>query len=323
MPFPAEPDSDGPSLFLIQDPALRAQILPLFSFDPSAPGERPLGHGTAFRIDPWGTCATAFHVIEDLLTVAGGEAVLRDDIRLAALEIEGSGYGRLPLPVDGWRPFSGMLSLTGIETSLVGAPRVRNITELAALSIGRSASAIGPITFLPLALRHWRPEAGVQVMAVGFAELDVDQREEGQGRAMRQYLYGSLATIIEVQPPDGRSGRPWPVFRVEADWPGGMSGGPVFNDAGKVVGIVSTGMVGGGIGTATYFSAWNLAEETFRSLDPSNPGVLRCWTAFDADERIVSYAPDRALLEPLMVAGQAVKISATTLNPQTGSYFLL
>jgi serine protease Do len=324
MPFPAMPDqADKRGLFPVQDAALRARILPLFSFDPRATGERPLGHGTAFRVDPWGTCATAFHVVEDLLTVANGNAVLSKEIRLAALEFEVIAYGRVPLPKDSWRPFSGMFSICGIETPPVGTARVRNVTELAALSIARSADARGPTPFLPLDMRRWRPEPGQRVMALGFADLDIDGQGEGDARAMNQYLYGSLAIITEVQPPNGESSRPWPVFRVEAEWPGGMSGGPVFNDAGHVIGIVSTGLVGGGIATATSFSGWTFAERTFRTLDPDNPGMLRCWGAFDADDRLVTYAPARELLEPLVDEGKARVVRATALDLATGDYVLI
>lgn len=233
MSFPARREhEDERGLFVVQDPNLRSRILPLFSFDPRSPSDRPEGHGTAFRIDPWGGCATAFHVIEDLLTPAGGQPVLRSDIRLAALEFEGIGYGRVALPADSWRPFSGMKTLCGIETPPFAEPRIRNVTELAYLEISRSEQARGEMPYLPLDLQRWRPVPGERVMALGFADLDRDGKGEGDARAMTQYMYGSEAEIIEVQGPDGSSGRPWPVFRVEAEWPGGMSGGPVFNEAG-------------------------------------------------------------------------------------------
>lgn len=324
MPFPANPDhADNRGLFPVQDPALRARILPLFSFDPRAVDERPHGHGTAFRVDPWGTCATAFHVVEDLLTVANGNAVLRKEIQLAALEFEGIGYGQFLLPKDSWRPVPSMFAFSGVETPPVGTARVKNVTELAALSIPRSADARGPTPFLPLDMRRWRPEPGQRVMAFGFADLDIDAQGEGDARAMIQQLYGSQAIITEVQRPNGGSSRPWPVFRVEAEWPGGMSGGPVFNDAGHVIGIISTGLVGGGIGTATSFIGWTFAERTFGTLHPDNPGMLRCWGAFDADDRLVTYARARELLGPLVGEGKARVIRATALNPATGEFVLI
>jgi hypothetical protein len=57
-------------MILNQDPRQRAMILPIFKFDPEAPDGRPFGLGTTFRIDPWGNCATAFHVIEDMLSLS-------------------------------------------------------------------------------------------------------------------------------------------------------------------------------------------------------------------------------------------------------------
>ncbi len=318
---PGQADKQG--LFPVQNPDLYSKILPLFSFDPRVADKRPLGHGTAFRVDMWGTCATAFHVVEELLTAANGNAVLRKDIRLAALEFDGIGYGEVPLPNGSWRPFSGMFSFCGIETLPVGSPQVRNVTELAALRIAGPERTSVPTPFLPVDLQSWRPEPGQRVTAFGFADLDIDDRGEGDARAMTHYLYGSQAIITEVRPPNGESSRPWPVFHVEAEWPGGMSGGPVFNDAGHVIGIVSSAVVGVGIGTATSFSGWNFAERTFRTVCPNNPGMLQCWGAFGSDGQLITYAPARELVELLVVEGKARTIREITINPETSDYFSL
>lgn len=321
MPFPAKyKREDERGLFVVQDPELRAAVLPLFSFDPRRPGDRPVGHGTAFRIDPWGTCATAFHVIEDLLRLENGSAVLRDDIRLAALEFEGLGYGLARLPPDCWRPFSEMFAICGVYSPPMGEPRVRNITELARIEIERSAGAVDTTSFFPLDLRSRRLAVGARVQALGFADLDVDKNAEGDARAMTQYLWGSVANVVELQVPNPSSGRPWPIFRVEADWPGGMSGGPVFNEDGYVIGIVSTGMVGTAIGTATSFGGWNAPEGTFPSLDPCNPGSLRCWAAFNDNDDIIGLAPTREPLRPLLTKGKAKEVEFVSVNPKTGGY---
>ena len=138
--FPAQvidSDIDERGHFLCQDPDLRSKVLPLFSFDPRATDERPVGQGTAFRIDPWSRCATAFHVVEELFRLDDHETelVLREDVRLAALEISGLGYGRIPIPEGAWRPFAGSYSLFGIERLPVSTPRIRNVTELMVLRI--------------------------------------------------------------------------------------------------------------------------------------------------------------------------------------------
>lgn len=132
------------------------------------------------------------------------------------------------------------------------------------------------MTFLSVDLRRWGPSIGDRVMALGLADVDVDHRGEGDARSMTQYMYGSEAVIILVERPDGSSSRPWPIFRVEAGWPGGMSGGPVLNEADHIIGLVSSGVIGQSGGTATHFAGWNFPERTFPSLDASNPGWLRC-----------------------------------------------
>ncbi len=321
MPFPATRErGDDRPLFVVQDPRLRSMVLPLFSFDPARTDDRPLGHGTAFRIDPWGSCATAFHVIEDLLTLQGDQPVLRDDIRLAALEIEEFGYGLASLPPNCWRAFTAMSAVCGVETPPIGAKRLRNLTELAWLDVKRSALRPGSTPFLPMDMRRWRPAPGKRVQALGFADLDVDERAKGDARPLSQHLYGSEAEIVDVQPPNPDSGRPWPLFRVEADWPGGMSGGPVFNDDGHVIGLVSTGVAGAGIGAATCFAGWNAAEGTFRSLDASNPGSLLCWAALDQNDDIIALAPARDLLQPTIAEGKATYLAFVSVNPSTGGY---
>ena len=129
--------------------------------------------------------------------------------------------------------------------------------------------------------------------------------------------------IIQVEPPDGKSSRPWPRFRVEAEWPGGMSGGPVFNEAGHVVGLISTEVTGQGVGTATHFAGWDFPEKAFQSLDASNPGWLKCWIAFDANQRVISVGPSKESLERLVADGRAKDFRFSVLNPATGDYMFV
>src|SRR5262249_54269106 len=97
--FPVEPrhdELDERGLFVVQDSELRSKILPLFSLDPRATKERPIGQGTTFRIDPWFQCATAFHVVEQLFEIDPSHTglVLKSGIRLVALELNSTTYGQ-------------------------------------------------------------------------------------------------------------------------------------------------------------------------------------------------------------------------------------
>lgn len=94
-----EADStDERGVFLVQDTRLRASIMPLFEIDKRDLAQRPKGCGTTFRINPWGACATAFHVVEDLLELKGQQAVLKEHTRLIALELEGIALGAPTIP---------------------------------------------------------------------------------------------------------------------------------------------------------------------------------------------------------------------------------
>ena len=325
--FPVESprieELDARGLFACQNPELRSKILPLFRFDPQRAEERPIGYGTTFRIDPWARCATAFHVIEDLfLPPASGSAAmaLRNDARLVAPQIDGIGYGLNRFSLDAWRPIHGAYSIFGIETPPFQPPRIRNATELMALQIRPNGPAGSPAPYLTVDLTRWHPRIGERILALGFAGLDVDSRDEGEQRPMSQYLYGSFASILEIERPDGSRGRPWPQIRVEAEWPGGMSGGPVFNEVGHVVGLVSAGIEGHGIASATYFSAWDIPERIFTSLDAANPGMFRCYAVFDREGALARFGPDRAALENYAREHGHLEISSVSIRPETRDY---
>jgi serine protease Do len=139
FPFqPNEGEIDSRGLFVCQDLVMRSKVLPLFRFNPATAEERPFGHGTAFRIDPWSRCATAFHVLQDLFQVNAGDQsnlILRDDIRLVALQITGFGYGIYRPIASAWLPISGAYSVCSLESPPFQSPRIRNATELMMLEI--------------------------------------------------------------------------------------------------------------------------------------------------------------------------------------------
>jgi hypothetical protein len=307
-------------VFLVQDPHLRASIMPLFAIDKRDLAMRPKGHGTLFRINPWGACATAFHVIEDLLEPKGGQAVLKEHARLIALELEGIGYGAPPIRPEQWRNFEELFVVAGLKSTVGQPDELRNVTELASLEVQRSPSATGAAKFLGMDLRQWKPSVGAQVTALGFADLDVGNEGADQDHPISQYLYGSRATITDIEPFDPERGRPWPFFRVDKDWPGGMSGGPVINDAGHVIGMVSTGMSFAAAGSAVFFAGNHHAEGMFRTVDSGAPGHIYCWGGFGKDNKVAMIAPSRKAFEAMPGSSALTDVGPMSYDPLAGSF---
>lgn len=317
-----ELDPKERGLFLVQDPALRSTIMPLFAIDKRDLSDRPAGRGTTFRIDPWGACATAYHVIEELLEARNGQPTLREYSRLVALELEGTLYGAPLVKPEQWRTFNEMFAIAGLRSEFGHADELRNVTELAALQIRRSPLARGPSLHLGLDLRQWQPTIGDRVSAFGFADLDVGAEGEmnDELRPISQYLYGSLAVITDIEPADAGRGRPWPFFRVDRDWPAGMSGGPVVNKDGNVVGVVSIGMTFVATGSAVFFSGSDMAETLFPMADPGAPGQIFCWGGIGKDDNVAMFAPTREALLAMEGASDLKDIGRMSLNTRTGNY---
>lgn len=312
------PDRGGGGLQLVQD-ELRSVIMPLFIFDPLEPLGRPIGHGTTFRIDPWSRCMTAFHVIEQLLVLGRGQSVeVRPDLRLTALELEGIVLGRVRLPQDAWRPIAQAFGPAAIDAPIVGSRGLRNISELAVLAIPPSAPSEGGTPYLRVDLQSWRPTRGERVVALGYPNLDRPPTGSDDSRPIHQYLYGAFGEIIDIEPADPNRVRPWPLIRVSQEWPGGMSGGPVFNEAGNVIGVVSSGV--GDVGSATFLSGWRLPVQMLRELDPINPGWFLVHGAFDSSGALRQVERTAGRIEAYARQHGLPETAAISFNPENCSH---
>lgn len=288
MAFPFGPSKFHPvdehGKFVVDDPwGMRKSVFPLLHQTNETGSMR--GWGTAFRIDPYGTAVTAHHVVEDFFEVVqkAGTTELRYRAERKLFGLQGMGLvcGQVGIAAEFWMPVDLVQIHVFEKPDYSLTPEFRSLDETATLHMPtKGKEQPRP---LPVKIRSW-PKVGDRVLALGFADLKVNEpMDQAKAFFLTENLYGSIGKITEVRPADPQSMRPWPTLIVDANWLPGMSGGPVFNEAGEIIGLVSTGLHGS-YSTAVWFGGWDLHERVFPQLDPSNPRMLLGWAAMQNGE---------------------------------------
>ena len=320
--------ADGRGLIFTEHWDLKCRCLPIFTHNPNS-AERVVGLGTSFRVDPNSWCLTAFHIVDGMLAdfddiVAGVNIAISDNVAINALEVPFTVYGSSqPVPKENWRSITHLSALFGGRNNpsdFSGRRKTVNLNELLALNIPPSDKK--EIPYWPVKMRGILPEVGDEIVALGFADLDLSP--EGKGKEDDDYLeaklFGSYGAITEVVPFDHTSTRPWPLIRVKADWPGGMSGGPVFNSDGQVIGVVSTSTSAETsdevISSATIFIGSHILPSFLPHIDRSNPGWFKGYAQFNDKDDVSAF-----WIVGVNENGRTGRL--VTYNPATGCYMSL
>ena len=286
-----KPDFEGGiEQFLVQDPfGLRKAIVLMFKADDQG---RLHGLGTAFAADPWGTWLTADHVI-DFMRVGRPEPRAADeqlyrfagDQTLIAMMGIGLIYGTIGIPQTGLarivETFTPAIEVEDPMAFTGGGVSQKPLD----LAVMQSASR-PPADFirnLPIRLGHRGPRIGEVVVAVGYPQINtVHGDAERVATRVEEGMFAGYGVVKALHPNGRDRTNPTPVFEVGANWPLGMSGGPVFNMAGEVVGLVSRGLApaeGEELGSAwaTWFEALPNLPSWLPTVDPLNPSHRRGW----------------------------------------------
>ncbi|WP_084439203.1 S1 family peptidase [Sphingobium sp. TCM1] len=301
MAFPIDPASHGSlEQFLIQDPFnLRKQILPVLTVDKD--NGFLTGLGTAFLVDPFGTFVTA--VLKDHFETPE----LRETAVATVLFGMGLGFGTVGLSSKYFAPIREAMSWRKAVPEppvLIGAPQSpRIVADVMRFHVDASAVP-GPQSAppLPVRLSGRRPEVADRVLAIGYPELTCLKHDEPD-KTMRftERMYGAVGTITGLLPQGRGLSYPWPLIEVEAHWRSGMSGGPVFNELGEVIGLVSFSLEPDGdlpgVGYATDLADVQL-HRLAPGIDPSNPGsALGFGVLRSAPWHLAGIFPDEAQAE--------------------------
>jgi serine protease Do len=299
-------DSDSLDLFSFHDPfGLRKAIVPVLLNDV---GGVTRGMGTAFHIDGWGTFLTADHVIESVrrqskrLAGNGDEVCLEMEhpdvcpiLLLGALV-----YGQPEVPPNAFARVTSLRSPIRERKDplsvLSGQVEIEAASDIAVMHV---ATKIPDPMVGTLAVRFAGagPAVGDTVVALGFPDLDCQPVDD---RAIQYLLSDGMSAaygrIIGIHPKGVRNDST-PVIEVEAHWPSGMSGGPVFNGAGEVIGVVSRSWLPSegqpGIGYAACLPMMPWLRQWVPTVDVPNPCWRVGWAVMKNGEDLVAFYKEK------------------------------
>lgn len=280
--------------FLIQDPfGLRTAIVPVFRR--KIYGEI-YGMGTAFHVDGWGTFLTADHVIDfarehprsakSLIDVSensnGDRAILFLGMGLVC--------GTVNIPKEAFALVEKMVVALREKSNpmadLQGRIESGHLVDLASMTaiVEFDSEKIPKPDIIPVRTSGWYPSIGEKVLAIGFPELKCQRLDENSlVDLVEEGMYGAYGYIKDIHPNGTSPTNPTPVLEIECNWLSGMSGGPVFNSSGEVIGLVSRSLESGsdqpGIGYATYFGLVSNLGIFVPTLAGCTPGWRRGWAA--------------------------------------------
>ncbi|MEQ4573688.1 MAG: serine protease [Gammaproteobacteria bacterium] len=272
--------------FPIDDPfGLRRAIVPVFQRNPDGSA---VGVGTAFHVDGWGRLLTADHVVDytreyhrdQIAPDALIEVDLNRSSHAAVLLGYGVVFGTVNIPESCWAPIyqvDAIVSESNADplAALRGGPRYQIGLDIAGMSAVLQPDA-PPFHTVPVNFQA-SPKVGDMVFAVGYPELGFAALDGDEiARYLREGMFGVYGKVTNLFPNGRDRTRPSPVFEVEADWRPGMSGGPVFNQQGEVIGVVSYSLSPSddepGRGYATCLGMIPEASRLTPTLDTGNPG---------------------------------------------------
>ncbi|PDT10236.1 hypothetical protein CO655_14795 [Rhizobium sp. M1] len=282
------------TLFRVQDPfGLRKAIVPIFQADRN---DILTGLGTGFALDPWGSFLTADHVTDFLRIGANqsGQMAIRPDLSALALLGMGLVFGEVGVPREA------LAVMASLRTPLVEVEDPLNFVATAStrpIDVTFLNTAMPPpsdmIGNLPLRRHPSTPGVGELIVAVGFPEIELAHGAASDlPTSITEGMFAAYGIVTRHHPEGRDRSAPTPVFEVRANWPSGMSGGPVFNANGEVIGLVSRSIQpadGEELGTAwaTWLAASIPPEHPTvswpESIDPGDLHFRRAWGALRLD----------------------------------------
>lgn len=308
--------TENKAQFLIQDPfGLREVIQPVVSI--SQTEDKITGLGTCFRVSPW-SWLTAQHVVSN----KGGEAFPEHEVGAVGFS-SGLIYGSVRFTTSDY--FGQISEIRTVkkngstESSIFPGSRDPDISvDLAALRVVTTQLKRKPLISL-LSLSRSQPKVGDKLIGIGFPILGSSHGGNEAIMRFEERMYGACGVVTEIHPNGVTRSKRWPTFQIEGEWKSGMSGGPVIDLNGQVVGIISRSLLPSGddpgIGWAVDLTSIPL-NKFAAEIDPENPGWSRGWATF-SKKRMTGFFETQQSAESYQTASEADEVKLVSHRPKT------
>jgi serine protease Do len=159
-----------------------------------------------------------------------------------------SGYDRFPIPDGAMARIGSIHSKIKRSDNPLAVLQNRDAENATDIAILRTEShpIASYVDSLPMRLSGKQPCVGDTVIAIGFPHLSSSTTSQGLHELSNLEMQAGYGKIVSLHPNGRTKTNPTPVIEVEADWVPGMSRGPVFNELGEAIGLVSRSLSPGG-----------------------------------------------------------------------------
>lgn len=233
--------------------------------------------GSAVMVAP-GIAISAAHVLQECL-----DEVMANQLGATCLGLDGD-------RMDIWR----------IRHVTLGPDRS---SDLAILSLELSSALPDDRTFNFASISTRTPALGERLILLGYRQIaDPEEAPKAVHRQIEARMFMSSGRVAEHHP-TGRDKLllPGPCLQVDCHTVGGMSGGPVFDEQGLLVGILSSSVDGGPSWVSLVWPAlcWGVRDGWPVALMAGDRRLL------DLDSRLISIDRRDVLLD--VIEGGAIK----------------
>ena len=302
--------------FLIQDPfGLREVIQPVVSL--SQVENSITGLGTCFQVSPW-LWLTAHHVVQHSVASAFPEGEVGAVGFSMGLVYGTAGFISTDI-------FGEIVQCVTYKTTdatsndyLPGPKPPEIVIDAAALRVNVENLKKAHLRS-PLPISRVGPKIGDEVLAIGYPILGSKFEADSARSIFEERMFGASGVVTKVHTNGTSASKPWPTFEIEGDWEAGMSGGPVINTLGQVVGAVSSSFApdesGPGIGFAVNLPMIPLGLIA-PELDLLNPGFSIGFGVFDSGD-LRGFFPALELAQQFAAGSENYVVQKISFNPKT------